>query len=229
VAKPLWAGSQVFVSEFEELTAERTDRGRVDIKRSVGTRKSIVERKVEQPGQSCAHSLASDYVTYSSPPRPLMSLRSSPVPLESLPPSPDEQDLGGNHPWHSDDELDHDDVSATEHLQHRKGKAKLYANGATDELSHYPDPTRTTEAYPPTSDEDAETRRVQEVRACPHSCLFLTSFSVEPKALGNCRTTALEGSARILIYAFFHTRRCYTSRHVVLVTTLITPSHRWRR
>ena len=54
MAKPLWAGSQVFVSVFEELTAERADRGRVDIKRSVGTRKSIVESKVEQPGQSCA-------------------------------------------------------------------------------------------------------------------------------------------------------------------------------
>ena len=107
-----------------------------------------------------------------------MSLRSSPVPLHSLPPSPDEQDLGGKAPWHSDDELDYDDVSATEHLQqHSKGKAKLYPNGATDESSHLPDPTRSTEAYPPTSDEDAETRRVQEVRACPHSYIILTTRS----------------------------------------------------
>ena len=103
-----------------------------------------------------------------------MSLRSSPVPLQSLPPSPDEQDLGGKAPWHSDDELDHHHLSTAEHAQHSKGKAKLYANGATDELSHLPDPTRSTEAYPPTSDEDAETRRVQEVRARSHSCPFLT-------------------------------------------------------
>jgi hypothetical protein len=34
----------VFVSEFEELTAERTERGRVDKKRSVGKRESIAER-----------------------------------------------------------------------------------------------------------------------------------------------------------------------------------------
>jgi hypothetical protein len=96
---------------------------------------------------------------------------SSPVLLQSPPPSPDEEDLGGRAPWyHSDDELDAHGVT-----QHGKGKAKLLANGATDELSHWPDSARNTEAYPPTTDEEADTRRVQEVRACLLSYLSLTS------------------------------------------------------
>lgn len=98
---------------------------------------------------------------------------SSPVLLQSLPPSPDEQDLGGRAPWsHSDDEPD---ASTTERSQHGKGKAKLLANGGTDELSHWPDSARDTQAYPPTTDEEADTRRVQEVRACLLSYLSLTS------------------------------------------------------
>ena len=105
-------------------------------------------------------------------PRP----RTSPVLLQSLPPSPDEQDLGGRAPWHhSDDELDGHDVITTEHSQHGKGKAKLLANGATDELSHWPDSAGSnTEAYPPTTEEDVDTRRVLEVRACLLSYLSLT-------------------------------------------------------
>jgi len=101
---------------------------------------------------------------------------SSPVLLQSLPPSPDEQDLGGRAPWdRSDDELDAHGVSTTEHSQHSKGKAKLLGNGATDELSHWPDSARNTEAYPPTTDEEADTRRVQEVRAGLFSYLYLIS------------------------------------------------------
>jgi hypothetical protein len=104
---------------------------------------------------------------------------SSPVLLQSLPPSPDpdEQDLGGKAPWyHSDDELEVHGVSTTERLQHGKGKAKLLANGAMDELSDRPDSARSTEVYPPTTDEESDTRRVQEVRACLLSYLSLTSI-----------------------------------------------------
>jgi hypothetical protein len=43
-AKPLWDGLQVFVSVFEEFVAERTNRGRESIKRSVGKRESMVKR-----------------------------------------------------------------------------------------------------------------------------------------------------------------------------------------
>jgi hypothetical protein len=163
VAKPLWEGLQVFVSVFEEFAAERTDRGREKKKRSVG---SI---STELSGVTTAVGLTHSRVcNTSSPPQPLMSLspRSSPVPLQSIPPSPDEQDLGGNAPWHSDDEFDHRSVSTAEHSLNSKGKAPLYANGATDELSPWPDPTRSTGAYPPTTDEEADTLRVQEVRAC---------------------------------------------------------------
>lgn len=107
-------------------------------------------------------------------PRP----RSSPVLSRSLPPSPDEQDIGGRDPWNlSDDELDGHGVSATEHSLHSKGKAKLLANGGTDELSHWHGSARNTEAYPPTTEEEADTRRVREVRACLISYLSLTSGS----------------------------------------------------
>lgn len=100
---------------------------------------------------------------------------SSPVLLESTPPSPDEQDLGGRAPWyHSDDELD-GHVSTTELSQHGKGKAKLLANDSTDRLFHWPD-SAGTEAYPPTTDEEADTRRVQEVRV--HVLAYLSRTSV---------------------------------------------------
>jgi hypothetical protein len=106
----------------------------------------------------------------------VLSPRSSPVPLHSPPPSPDEQDLGGRAPWyHSDDDLEGHRVSATDHSQRSKGKAKLLANGSADELSYRPSSTRSTEAYPPTTDEETDTRRVQEVRACSTLCLSLTS------------------------------------------------------
>jgi hypothetical protein len=149
---------------------------------------------------------------------------SSPDLLQSLPPSPDEHDLGGRAPWyHSDDELDAHGVSTTEQSQHSKGKAKLLANGATDE-SHWPDSARSTEAYPPTTEEEADTRRVQEVRACLLSYLSLISVPVEPKTMGNCRTTALEGCARFFHNVLLRIDRCCPPRHVVLVTSFITPS-----
>ncbi len=174
-----------------------------------------------------------DYITYSSRLKPLMSLvlsqRSSPVPSQPLPPSPDEQDLGGRATWyHGDDESDDHDANTIEHSQHGKGKAKLLANGATDGLPNWPDPTSGTEAYPPTTEEEADTRRVQGVRAFPLPCLCLTSvLSVEPKTMGNCRTTALEGSAQLLYHVLFRIDRCCPPRHVVLVTSFITPSSRW--
>ena len=104
-------------------------------------------------------------------PRP----RSSPILSQSLPPSPDEQDIGGRAPWNrSDDELDGHGMSSTEHSQLSKGKAKLLANGGTDELSHLHGSAGNTEAYPPTTEEEADTRRVREVCACLISCLSLT-------------------------------------------------------
>lgn len=74
MAKPLWEGLQVFVSVLEEFDAERTDRGREKIKRSVGKRESIVKSKVALPAQQRATAIqlshTADYITYSSPLHP---------------------------------------------------------------------------------------------------------------------------------------------------------------
>jgi hypothetical protein len=114
--------------------------------------------------------------------------RSFPEPSSSLPPSPDEEDIGWGTPWsRSDDSLNHPTVTGTGHLQLNKGKEKAteyqlqpsasYANGGTDELSDSTNQGRNAEAYPPTTDEESETRRVREVRV-PSSAHFshLTSF-----------------------------------------------------
>jgi len=100
--------------------------------------------------------------------------------------SPDEEeDLGWKEPWyHSDDELDPGGVRS----KHTKGKAKAtryqpgssspYPNGGTDEASSLPSQRRSVEAYPPTTNEDADTRRVVEVSralATRSSLVHLTS------------------------------------------------------
>lgn len=114
--------------------------------------------------------------------------RSSPEPLPSLPPSPLEEDLGWRAPWsYSDDDNDDDsDHSSRPHeFQHGKGKGKAtkslptsYANGGRGEVSL--DQGRSTEGYPPTTDEATETRRVQEVRVCPvHSPLVPDPFFID--------------------------------------------------
>ncbi|KAI9456622.1 hypothetical protein F5148DRAFT_1223965 [Russula earlei] len=99
--------------------------------------------------------------------------RTSPEPLPSLLPSPSEEDLGWKGPWNqSEDELDHQGVNTSERSQFSKGKAKATgyqpppsiscANDGTDEASNWSKQRSTTEAYPPTTDEGADTRRVQE-------------------------------------------------------------------
>lgn len=113
---------------------------------------------------------------------PSSQRRTSPEPLHSLPPSPSEEDLGWRAAWsHSDDELDRQSLSTTGGSQHSKGKGKAtrhqspssapYANGDTDAVSQWPNQSRGTEAYPPTTDEEADTRRVQEVRVRLYSTL----------------------------------------------------------
>ena len=111
----------------------------------------------------------------------------SPHPLPSLPPSPSEADLGRRGAWdeHDDDDDDEYDEFETEprtptahSAQGRapnahnvtKGKGKgsagpleaTYADGGTDEALREIDGAQ--EHYPPTTDGDAETRRIEEVR-----------------------------------------------------------------
>ncbi|KAI0268671.1 hypothetical protein BC834DRAFT_866691 [Gloeopeniophorella convolvens] len=91
----------------------------------------------------------------------------------SLPPSPQEEDLGRRAAWsHSDDELDRESTSSFDHPQQRKGKQRAvetqspppasYAEGGTDEALEWASRGGNTEAYPPTTDEETESRRIQE-------------------------------------------------------------------
>ncbi|KAH9961386.1 hypothetical protein BC827DRAFT_1267742 [Russula dissimulans] len=86
--------------------------------------------------------------------------RSSPEPLPSLLPS-DEEDIGWDGLY---DEPDQQGANTTERSQLNKGKANTtpYSNGDADEVSPRPKKDSGTEAYPPTTDEDADTRRVEE-------------------------------------------------------------------
>lgn len=129
--------------------------------------------------------------------------RSSPEPLPSLPPSPVEEDLDWRAPWsHSDDDSPRPGTeSSPDDFQHRKGKEKAteplptsYANSSRGEVSQRPDQGRSTEAYPPTTDEATETRRVLEVRVClVHPPLVPDPFPwTELEAMGGRRTGAPE-------------------------------------
>ena len=104
-----------------------------------------------------------------------MSISLQPRPSQLSLNSPnEEEDLGWKDPWyHSDDELDPRGIGTTNRSNHTKGKAKAtgyqptssssYPNGDTDETSNLPSQRRNVEAYPPTTDEDTDTRRVVEV------------------------------------------------------------------
>lgn len=104
-----------------------------------------------------------------------MSISLQPRPSQLSLNSPnEEEDLGWKDPWyHSDDELDPRGIGTTNRSNHTKGKAKAtgyqpsssspYPNGGTDETSNLPSQRRNVEAYPPTTDEDTDTRRVVEV------------------------------------------------------------------
>lgn len=91
-----------------------------------------------------------------------------------LPASPqDEEDLAGAHRWH-DDEEEHLDPSNN---KAGKGKAReVYPedgvsastyNGST--VNRYPDEEEGEEEYPPVTEDEAETRRIEEV-------LIITAF-----------------------------------------------------
>lgn len=77
-----------------------------------------------------------------------MSLAPLPAPSPSPPPSPlNEEDLSGAHRW-SDDEAEHLDPYSK-----GKGKARpLHRGEDTD-----------TQEYPPVAEDEAETRRIEEV------------------------------------------------------------------
>ena len=114
--------------------------------------------------------------------------------LPSLPPSPSEEDLTkADGIWNDEPEP----------AAKWKGKAReLSEVSESAPFSAEEDPlgSAASEAYPPMNDEDAETRRVEEVRSTfslhlsPHLSRHhrLADFT----ALGSRRTTAPEGRAR---------------------------------
>lgn len=134
----------------------------------------VEERKQhgdEDPGLPIA-SRSAAFMTSLSP-----TGRSSPQPLSSLPPSPTEEDLGKRRVWDSED--GHEDPGRLDNVGKGKETAGTlsggnYADGGTDEdlkkLGQEGDGhVLPEESYPPMTDEEAETKRVEEVRFIPHT------------------------------------------------------------
>ena len=84
-------------------------------------------------------------------------------PLPSLPPSPTEEDLGGAVPWRevdSDDEQENARLPSAASGNKGKGKARDVERGDAGSSS----PPLPEGGYPPTAEEEAEARKVAEVR-----------------------------------------------------------------
>lgn len=84
-------------------------------------------------------------------------------PLPSLPPSPTEEDLGGVAPWREvdpDDERDENRSPSAAPSKKGKGKARDVERDDTGSVT----PPLPEGGYPPTAEEEAEARKVAEVR-----------------------------------------------------------------
>lgn len=98
-----------------------------------------------------------------------MDDKTSPQPLPPLPLSPTiEEDLSRAHAWAERDESD--DMEHTPQKKD-KGKEKEVVNpyvdgGASGETSDDEETGVVVEAYPPTHEDAAETRKIEEVRCC---------------------------------------------------------------
>ena len=88
-------------------------------------------------------------------------------PLPSLPPSPTEEDLSATSPWRDTDE--NDDAKRRERLVNANLKGKQRAKEVSldeDEVESDGTSTPITDGrYPPTQEEQEESRRIEEVRA----------------------------------------------------------------
>ena len=134
--------------------------------------------------------------------------RTSPQPLPSLPPSPTtSEDLGRAHAW---TEQDTDDES----IPQKKDKGK------SREVISLDDEGETSEeegggSYPPTNEDAAETRRIEDVSLGRVDGLIksiLTAYnSIESSEMGNGRTTATESCAREYPGAQVVSRGCHAA------------------
>lgn len=88
-------------------------------------------------------------------------------PLPSLPPSPMEEDLGGAKSWREIDSSDEqEDLRSPSSTSSNKGKGRAQIVEHDDMGSA--SPPQPEGVYPPTGEDEAEERRVAEVR---HICL----------------------------------------------------------
>lgn len=128
-----------------------------------------------------------------------------PQPLASLPPSPVEEDIGGASPsWRDEDEpiskpTVADGGGESPHKKRRKSKDKGKARGGNGvgaqgsyknvaEESSDEGEGEVFAGYPPTNDEEAESRQVEAVRYCyvPIARKYcLTSFLLELTTMGD--------------------------------------------
>ena len=97
-------------------------------------------------------------ITAGDGPQKQQSTPVKPVPVAKLvPPSPAEEDLSRAHAWHEDTESEEAHISPK-----RKGKERSPSTdteGDDDEFER----SGSGSSYPPINDEEAETRRVEEV------------------------------------------------------------------
>lgn len=102
-------------------------------------------------------------------------MTSSPQPLPSLPPSPafeqppalprNDEDIA--HVWHEDEDtiIDGKHLNPKARKRGGKGKERAVGSGSDEEDEDEEDEDAVAAGYPPTKEEEAESRRVQEVRA----------------------------------------------------------------
>ena len=152
------------------------------------------------PSSSLSSTLANNAAT---PPRPTLM---DPQPLASLPPSPVEEDIGkASAAWHEESTSGSTLAEGSRsppaggRRSKDKGKSRERDTGYRDDAGESSD-EEVAEGYPPTKEEEAEARRVEEVRPCHLFCYHIscTHYLVAEFAkMGGSRASAAEGCARV--------------------------------
>lgn len=113
---------------------------------------------------------------------------------------------------------EHDDFVAGPQRASLKGKEREMHSGASTPDASSSDQLEDV-GYPPTNEEAAETRRIEEVHN-PHSCRLSRNAEcgLEPTTMGDHRTSKTEGRKRVvpkLQHAFVNVGRYQTSKSFV--------------
>ena len=107
--------------------------------------------------------------------KPSSSKRNAePEPQQSLPPSPTEQDLGGVSPWVDTTEHEFDTYARPDRFSggsdgsrgsNGKGKARELSLDEREPNGHWVDSPALDGAYPPSNEEEEESKRIEQVRS----------------------------------------------------------------